>query len=86
MNSIGDIDFRLQNIIDRVEAHTGRMEREREALLQIMSKAQEAFGKTKEGQNIVLSISEALNDLINADSLLYALKSGILEYESRIRK
>lgn len=86
MSSIEDISNGLQNVEDRISIYERRLGCEREKLLKMMSTAQEEFGKTREGQEFILSVSAALSDLIIVDRLLYITETTIRSCKDRIRK
>lgn len=86
MSSIGEIENDLRSIESRVANHTENLERSRVEISEAMNKAQEQFGKDRNGQNTVMAMSQALNTLSSVDSILYALKSDIDNYVDNIKK
>lgn len=86
MSSINEIEIQVRNVTGRVDSHVERLQRIRDEICQTMNKAQDEFGKTREGQNLVLTLSEALNSLSVADSSLYSLKSELTNYVSLLKK
>ena len=86
MSSIGEIENDLKAVEERVQSHTEYLERARMEISDAMNRAQDQFGKDRNGQNAVMSMSQALNTLSGVDSVLYALKSGINDYIGNLRK
>lgn len=86
MSSINDIEFQIRSVEGRVDSHTERLQRVRDEISRTMDKIQNEFGKTSEGQNLVLTLFEALNSLSVADSSLYSLKMGLSNYIGQLKK
>lgn len=86
MGSISDIENDLHSIEDRVANHIEYLERARNEIVEAMNKAQKKFGKDQNGQNAVMSMSQALTALSSVDGILYTLKSDILKYIGNLRK
>lgn len=86
MSSIGEIENDLRAIENRISTHTESLERSRIEISEAMNKAQEQFGKDRNGQNAVMAMSQALNTLSSVDNILYALKSGIDNYVGSLKK
>jgi len=66
--------------------HTEHLDRERGYIIEAMNKAQETFGDQEAGQNLVITLSYVINNLVSADSAIYHLKSDIHEYIQQIQK
>ena len=85
MSSINEIEIQIKRIEDRIDKHADGMQRIRNEISEAMNMAQDKFGKTSEGQTLVLTLSEALNHLSVTDASLYCLKSNLEGFVARLK-
>lgn len=86
MGNISDIENSLRSIDERVSKHIYYLERDRNEIVEAMNKAQEQFGKYRNGQSAVMAMFQALNALSTVDGILYSLKMEIQNYIGNIKK
>lgn len=86
MGNISDVENSLRSIDERVSNHIDYLERDRNEIIEAMNKAQEQFGKDRNGQSAVMAMFQALKALSTVDGILYGLKMEIQNYISNIKK
>ena len=86
MGNISDIENSLRSIDERVSNHIDYLEEDRNEIVEAMNKAQEQFGKDRNGQSAVMAMFQALNALSTVDGILYVLKMEIQNYIGNIKK
>lgn len=85
MGYIEQICQELQRADDSTSKVIASLERERNGINMLMDRVQRAFGDTREGQALVLTLNTAMKFLVDADSSLYQLQSLIKQNIGRIR-
>lgn len=86
MISIEDITREILKAEQQLSTCTHHIEGCKNETLEAMNRAQRTFGNQQSGQYLVASLSEALKELICADSSLYALKTGLEDYIRQLNK
>lgn len=86
MISIEDITKELLKVEQQLSTCTYRIEGSKNEILEAMNRVQRTFGDQQSGQYLVASLSEAMKELVYADSSLYTLKTGLEDYIRQLSK
>lgn len=86
MISVEDIAREILKIEQQLSACTYHIEGGKNEIIAAMDRAQRTFGDQQSGQYIVASLSEAMKQLVYADSSLYTLKTGLEDYIRQLNK
>ena len=86
MISIEDIAREILKIEQQLSICTYHIEGSKNEILDTMNRAQRTFGNQQSGQYLVASLSEAMKELVFADSSLYTLKIGLEDYVRQLNK
>ena len=83
MISIEDIAREILKAEQQLSTCTYHIAGCKNEILEAMNKAQRTFGDQQSGQYLVASLSEAMTELVRADSSLYTLRMILLILLSR---
>lgn len=84
MNSINDINYGLVQIDELVEDREKRVEYLKGEIVSIINDVQNEFGKSKEGQDIVKLLFEAINALSKVDGQSSMMRSNIKKCQGKV--
>ena len=86
MISIEDIAREILKVEQQLSTCTYHIEGSKNEILESMNRAQRTFGDQQPGQYLVASLSEAMKELVYADSSLYSLKTELEDYIRQLNK
>jgi len=86
MISIEDIVREILKIEQQLSICSYHIEGSKNEILDAMNRTQRTFGDQQSGEYLVVSLSEAMKELVFADGSLYTLKIELEDYIRQLNK